>query len=280
MLLDINAYVGHWPFKQLQNNTCLKLLDRMNRFGVDVSVISNINGIFYKNTQSANEELYDEIRSDSRFRQRFIPFAVINPLYAGWRDDLETCAGKMGMKGVRFYPQYHDYGMSDPLLIEAVKLSRDLGLPVAFDIRMVDSRQRSWLDIPLFDYNAEIKKDIITKEWSLRNIVPIVEAVPDAGFIIVNLANSVALDEDDMDLFRKCNILFDTSGRALRGDDSLSEMLTGFGREKFAFGSHFPFLDYITGRLRIESMNDSEADAHTKELIRSGNALRFLGLSG
>ena len=49
MLLDINAYVGHWPFKQLQHNTCSNLLDRMNRFGVDVSVISNLNGIFYKN---------------------------------------------------------------------------------------------------------------------------------------------------------------------------------------------------------------------------------------
>lgn len=51
MLLDINAYVGHWPFKQLQYNTCSKLLDRMNKFGVAVSVISNLNGIFYKNTQ-------------------------------------------------------------------------------------------------------------------------------------------------------------------------------------------------------------------------------------
>ena len=61
----------------------------MNRFGVDMSVISNLNGIFYKNTQSANEELYNEVRSDKNFRDRFIPFAVINPIYAGWRDDLE-----------------------------------------------------------------------------------------------------------------------------------------------------------------------------------------------
>ena len=40
MLLDINAYVGHWPFKQLQFNTCEKLLERMNRFGVDISVVA------------------------------------------------------------------------------------------------------------------------------------------------------------------------------------------------------------------------------------------------
>ena len=91
MLIDINAYVGHWPFQQLQYNTCEALFERMNKFGVDVSVISNLNGIFYKNTQSANEELYNEIRSNrSVCRDRFIPFAVINPVYAGWREDLET----------------------------------------------------------------------------------------------------------------------------------------------------------------------------------------------
>lgn len=276
MLLDINAYVGHWPFKQLQYNTCSKLLERMNKFGVDISVISNINGIFYKNTQSANEELYDEIKSDRHYSDRFIPFAVINPIYAGWRDDLEICTTKMGMKGLRLYPQYHDYEMTDPSLIELVKLARDRGLPVAFDIRMVDSRQRSWMDIPVFDYNATVKTDIILKEWTLRNIIPILREVPDAKYIIVNLANSISLSEEEMELILKTDILFDTSGRTIRGDDSLSELLKRFGKNKFAFGTHSPFLDYLSARLRIESLSETEAAEEIKELIRSGNAKGFL----
>ncbi len=161
MVVDINTYVGHWPFKQLQYNTCSLLVDRMDCFGVDMSVVSNINGIFYKNTQSANEELRNELMSDKKFGTRLIPFAVINPIYAGWKDDLEVCISSMGMKGIRLYPQYHDYGMTDPALAELVRMARDRGLPVAFDMRMVDSRQRSWLDIPLFDYNSPVKKDII-----------------------------------------------------------------------------------------------------------------------
>lgn len=275
-MIDINAYVGHWPFKQLAHNTCGALLARMNRFGVDVSVISNINGIFYKNTQSANEELYREINSDERFKKRFIPFAVINPIYAGWRDDFETCVSKMGMKGLRLYPQYHDYEITDPSLTELVKLARDRGLPVAFDIRMVDSRQRSWMDIPVFDRSAEKKSDIIAKEWALRNVVPIVRAVPDAKYFILNLANSVSLSEGDMGLIKKANIVFDTSGRSLREDDRLSELLKRFGNDKFAFGTHSPILDYLTARLRIESLSDTEADAATKDLLRSGNAQRML----
>ena len=277
MLLDINAYVGHWPFKQLQYNTCSKLLERMNRFGVDVSVISNLNGVFYKNTQSANEELYDELKSNKLFNNRFIPFAVINPIYAGWRDDFEICIGRMGMKGVRLFPQYHDYEITDPSLIELVKMARDRRLPVTFDIRMVDSRQRSWMDIPKFNPATDFKVDVITKEWALKNIIPIVKEVPDARYIIVNLANSIDLNDEEMEIIKKADILFDTSGRAIRGDNTLSELLKKYGTDRFAYGSHSPILDYLSGRLRIESLSEAEADAVTKELLRSGNAKRILG---
>lgn len=279
MLIDINAYVGHWPFKQLQHNTCSKLLERMNKFGVDVSVVSNINGIFYKNTQSANEELYEELKSDRHFRERFIPFAVINPIYAGWRNDLNTCINKMGMQGLRIYPQYHDYEVTDPALAELAMVARDLGIPVSVDIRMVDSRQRSWLDIPLFDYNSEVKKDIIVKEWTLQDVMPIIRNVPDAKYIIVNLANSIRLDDEDMELIKRSDVVFDTSGRAIRGENDLSELLKRFGKDKFAFGTHSPFLDYLTGLLRIESMTGAEANEATRELLRSGNAKSILGLT-
>jgi uncharacterized protein len=279
VLLDINAYVGHWPFKQLKYNTCRTLLERMNRFGVDISVVSNINGIFYKNTQPANEELYEEIKSERHFKERFIPFAVINPIYAGWQNDFETCIDKLGMKGLRLYPQYHDYEITDPSLVELVKLARDRGLPVAFDIRMVDSRQRSWLDIPRYEGNSAERVDVITKEWALRNVVPIIKAVPDGKYFVVNLANSLKLNDAEMEIVRNANILFDTSGRAIRGEDTLGELVKRFGPEKFAFGTHSPILDYLTGRLRIESLSESEADHATKERLRHGNAKRMLGMS-
>ncbi|MCK7531308.1 MAG: hypothetical protein MZV63_09810 [Marinilabiliales bacterium] len=81
-----------------------------------------------------------------------------------------------------------------------------------------------------------------------------------------------------MNLLKQGCFLFDTSGRAIRAEDTLSELLVRFGKEKFAFGTHSPVLDYITGRLRIESMSPEEADGQTLELLRSGNAKRILGL--
>ena len=268
MLIDINAYVGHWPFQQLKYSTCETLLERMNKFGVDVSVISNLNGIFYKNTQSANEELHTVLKSNRRFSERFIPFAVINPIYAGWRDDLDVSIRKMGMKGVRIYPKYHDFEIVDPFCIELIKRVRDYGLPVAFNIRMVDSRQRSWMDI---DYVVGTPK----REWTLKNILPIIKEVPDAKYMILNYANAAVLNAEEIKLIKNADLLFDTSGRAIT---NMSDSLKTFGKDKFAFGTHSPILDYLTGQLRIESLRENEADENTKELIRSGNAKKMLAI--
>jgi len=261
MLIDINAYVGHWPFKQLKYNTCDALLQRMNQFGVDISVISNLNGIFYKNTQRANEELHHEIKSNRRFRNRFLTFAVINPIYAGWKDDLATCVEKFGMIGVRLYPKYHDYSLNDPQCIELVKAARDRGLPIALSLRMVDARQRSWIDIE--------------HEWELKDIIPLIREVPDARYIILNVANNTKLSDEELTDIRRTTIVLDTSGRALT---NLGEMLEKFGKEKFAFGSHTPILDYLTGLLRIEALREQEADDSTKDLMKSGNAREILGI--
>jgi len=261
MLIDINAHVGHWPFKRLQHNTCETLLKVMNRYGVNMSVVSNLNGVFYKDTQAANEELFDEIRSGKSFKNRFIPFAVLNPIYAGWQNDLEICSTRMGMKGICLYPLYHDYEITDPACVELVKRARDRGLIVTFTHRIVDARQRSWMDI--------------SQEWSMKDIMPIIKEVPDAKYFVVNAANSMVVNDEDTDLLRRTNILIDTSGRNLT---NLGEMIIRLGKDKFAMGTHSPVLDYLGGILRIESLRENEADEMTKQLLRSGNAERVLGL--
>jgi predicted TIM-barrel fold metal-dependent hydrolase len=261
MLIDSNAYIGNWPFKQLKYNNCAGLVERMDKFGVSAAVVSNLNGIFYKNTQRANEELHQQIQSSRKFHKRFIPFAVINPIYNGWKDDFEISVSKLGMKGIRLHPAYHGYNLSNPACIELVKMARDRGLPTALSLRMVDSRPSSWMDI----------KD----EWRLKDIIPIIKAVPDAKFMILNVANSTALNEEETQLLKNTDAIIDTSGRNIM---DLGGLISTYGKEKFAFGSHSPILDYFTGLLRIESLRAEEADEATKELIRSGNLQRMLGL--
>ena len=261
MWIDINAQIGHWPFRYRKYNTAAALLERMNRFGVDLAILSNLSGIFYKNTQSANRELYEEVKSQKIFADRFILFAVINPIYGGWKDDLQTCVNHYGIRGIKLYPQYHGYDLHHEQCVELVKMARDRDLVVAFSSRVVDKRPSSWLDIET--------------EWRLEDLLPIIKAVPDAKYFFLNAAQPLLLEEEDMALIRSTNLIFDTSGRRM---NRLPQFLVDFGTDKFAFGTHSPILDYCTGILRIESLRPSEASEDIKEKIRSGNIIEMLGL--
>jgi predicted TIM-barrel fold metal-dependent hydrolase len=260
MYIDINTSVGHWPFEKVRYNTCEKLMQRMDEFGVDRSVVSSLHGIFYKNTQIANEELMEEIKTNKKFSSRFIPFAVLNPVYANWQADLKTCV-KMGMKGIKLYPQYHDYDITEPPVLDLVKMARDNGLIIALTIKMVDSRQRSWIDIP--------------EEWPLKKFLPLIQAVPDAKYMLLNISTGFLTDQSDINILKQKNILIDTSGRSLV---KMKPLIDTYGIDHFAFGTHSPIFDYLTSMLRIETLRDNEVTANEKELLRSGNAKKFLNL--
>lgn len=258
MWIDINNHVGQWPYKKLIYDDCKTLTERMDRFGIDVSIITSLNGIHYKNTQSANRDVFRDWNSSGIFKERLIPYGVINPTYAGWQYDLRQCLEEFDMKGIAVYPKYHDYTIQDERLIELTEMMEEYGLPVALTLRMVDHRERSWMDID--------------REWALIDVMPLIRAVPHAKFLIWNVANSTRLDEKDLNLVRKGDIMMDTSGRAT---NHLGTLIQEFGVDKFAYGSHAPILDYATGRLRIEFL---DADEQVKNQLRYANAQAMLSI--
>lgn len=269
MLIDIHAYIGHWPFRQLRGNTCGELVKRMDDFGVDLAVVSNINGIFYKNTQPANEELYEAIQSSPEFKKRLIPFAVINPTYPGWEDDLDICQSEFGMKGVRIYPLYHDYSIDDPQCAAFVEKLRDRDMPVAISLRMIDLRQHSWHDVG--------------DELDLNDIAGLVRKVPDAKYMVLDTRireGMNATTPESERILRQANILFDStrgSGVPVVGPNGagLEQIIGSFGADKVAFGTETPFIDYYSPFIRIDAYR---CDEKTRDLIRFGNAKRMLGM--
>lgn len=268
MLIDINSYIGHWPFRPLRGNTLEDLLQRMDEFGVDKSIVANINGIFYKDAQRANEELDKMVKSKTIFQDRFIPFATINPVLPWWEESLNTCH-QNGMKGIRIYPIYHEYDILDPRCIELVKAARDLKMPVSIPLRMIDLRQRSWLDV-----NSVL---------DLNHIASLVKQVPDAQYMVLDMrvGSGRTTTAESLDILKTADILFDTvraSGVPTTGynGESLKGMMETYGPEKIAFGTETPFTDYCTPFIRVAVFN--EADAGVKEKIYSGNVRRMLRL--
>ena len=127
MIIDVNAWVGHWPFRRLRHNTVQGLLRLMDRNGIDRAVVASIHGVFYRDAHSANEELAGQVL---RRRDRLIPFATLNPTCAGWKEDLRRCVEDLELCGIRLVPQYHGYDPESDAALELLDaLSDEFGIP-------------------------------------------------------------------------------------------------------------------------------------------------------
>lgn len=270
MLIDINSYIGDWPFRPLRGNTLDAMLDRMNEFGVDKAFVSSINGIHYVDFQLANEELDAALNSNDVFKDRFIPFATINPILPWWKDALDICYKKFSMKGIRIYPIYHKYKITEAACIELVKEARDRDMPISIPLRMSDLREASWLDAQ--------------EALTYNDVASLIGLVPDAKYIILDARLTDTQEkttDQSVKILRDADVLFDTSrgaGVPCKGPngESLSYLLNTFGAQKLAFGTETPFIDYCSPFIRIAAYE--EADEKTKQMIWSENARHMLGI--
>lgn len=256
MIIDIHAYLGHFAFRRLRHNTATSLLALMDARSIDKAVVSSASAITYRNAQSGNEELAEEVRSH---RDRLIPCAVINPSYAGWRDDLKTCHEELGMIGLRLYPRWHNYRLPDPPSLELIDAATERGMSVSLPIRVEDPRQRSWLvDVP---------------DIPLEEIAALVKSRPKARFVLLNglQYSSSPLGRKDGGLPE--NYVVEISRMDSVLVDEIGTLIANLGADRVVFGTGMPFNQPESSLLKLEVLEASKAD---KEMIAWRNAERWL----
>lgn len=257
-MIDINAYLGHFAFRRLRHNTAPELIRLMDAKGIKYAAVSSAGAITYRNPQGGNEELAAEVE---RHRSRLIPFAVLNPTYAGWRDDLKICHESFGMKGLRLYPHWHNYKLTDRECIALVNAAAERNMLVTIPMRVEDPRQRSWLvDIP----------DLTPGE-----VEPLIRACPRAKFVIVN-GNGFGrgpLGRKDSGL--PANYWIDVGRMSAVIGNELGQLVASLGAGRILLGTGMPFHYPDPALLKIEVLDISAED---KEKIRSRNAAALLGL--
>jgi predicted TIM-barrel fold metal-dependent hydrolase len=256
MMVDVNAYLGHFAFRRLRHNTASALLKLMDEKRIDQAWVSSASAITYRNAQSGNEELAEEVRAHG---DRLIPFAVINPAYAGWKEDLKTCHEKMGMRGIRIYPRWHNYTLSSKPCLELVNLAAERGLLVSIPQRVEDPRERSWL--------------INVPDLPLPEIAALIKACPQAKFVLLNGLgfHSSPLGRADSGL--PANYVMEISRLTALLDNQIGQLITNLGADRLVFGTGTPFSYPDAGLLKLEVLTASKED---KDKIGSGNALKWL----
>jgi len=256
MIIDSNAYLGSFAFRQLRHNTASQLLKLMDAKGIDKAMVSNPMAITYKNTQPANEELAAAVRGHT---DRLIPQAVINPFYAGWEDDLKICCDDFGIRGLRLYPKWHNYALADECCLDLVGRATERGMPISIPIRVEDYRQRSWLvDVP---------------DVPLGEIVELVKARPDARFILVNGAGYTrgALGKPDGGL--PANYWIEISRLSAVLANEIGQLVSNLGADRVVFGSGMPFKYPDPALVKMEVL---DLPAEAKKKIYGTNAALLL----
>jgi len=258
MILDVNAYLGHFAFRRLRYNTAASLLSLMDSKRIDKAVVSSAGAITYRNAQAGNEEVAEEVRGHS---DRLIPFAVINPFYAGWKDDLKICHEEFGVAGLRLYPKWHNYQLSSPYCQELVDAATERGMVISIPIRVEDNRQRSWL--------------LNVRDVPLEEIVELVKAHPRARFILLNGIGYTRCPLGRKDNGLPSNYAIELSRLSAVLANELGQLITNLGAERVMFGTGMTFNYPDPALVKLEVLDASELD---KEKIRSQNAMTWLRL--
>jgi uncharacterized protein len=258
MILDVNAYLGHFAFRRLRHNTADSLLALMDSKKIDRAVVSSASAITYRNAHSGNEEVDAEVKGH---RDRLIPFAVVNPSYAGWEDDLKACHERFGMSGLRLYPGWHNYKLSDGCCLELVHAAGARGMTISIPIRVEDYRQRSWLvDVP---------------DVALADVASLVKGCPSARFLLLNgigIVNS-PLGRKAVGVGLPENYRIEISRMTALLGNEIGTLISALGPNRLVFGTGMPFNVPDVALLKMDVLEASKED---KEKILWRNAAEWL----
>ena len=165
------------------------------------------------------------------------------------------------MAGLRLYPKWHNYSLSDRCCLDLVSAATERGLVVSIPLRVEDKRQRSWLvDVP---------------DVPLEEIVALVEACPKARFILLNGLGYVKSPLGRKESGLPSNYAIELSRLSAVLDNEIGQLITNLGAERMMFGSGMPFNYPDPALLKLEVLKASSDD---KQKTYWQNAAKWLRL--
>jgi predicted TIM-barrel fold metal-dependent hydrolase len=143
LIIDVNCFVGHWPFRRIPYRTVDDIRQLMARTNTQGALVTPLAGLFYKDCLSAVREMLNELEAGSH--PNVWPVAVLNPAFPGWQDDLAIVVDEWGCVALRLFPGYHGYRLTDPQAADLLETVQDRELPLMISVRVEDERLHHWL---------------------------------------------------------------------------------------------------------------------------------------
>lgn len=250
MRIDVNAFVGAYPFRRIPGTSPEALLRAMDRVKVDQAWVTHLPGIFWRDPAAGNPWLHEATAK----QDRLLPVPAVHPGLDGWEGVLREAKGA-GAPALRCDPTY--YGL-DPTGAEMLALARACGstsVPLMLAVRLEDGRQRH-----PNDRAAELPP------WAVRTLVRsdprlrLVVTHADRGFVEEVHFGSTPEESS--------RIWWDICWIWGPPEDHLETLLRTIGVDRFVFGTGQPLRLPETSVAKLDLL-DLSAEQRTS--IESGN---------
>jgi hypothetical protein len=258
MIVDINAFVGSYPFRQLKGGWPLSLKQDMERVGIAEAWVGNLHAISLPDPASGNTVLYDIARRDACFR----PVPAVHPGRAGWRSVLEE-AVRAEAPCVRADPSRYGLDPAGSEMKELAAACGEHGVPLLLSVRLEDIRQRHPTDLA-----PELEPAALRALVRSDSQVKLLVTHADKDFIQQVHFGSTP-DE-------AARILWDICWIWGPPEDHLELLLATVGVERFAFGTGMPLRLPEASIAKLDLLDLSPED---RRRLEHGNAQAFTARS-
>ena len=132
--MDCNCFAGSWPFHRVRRGTLTDIRARHREYEIEGGYLSSTDAIFFNDPYEADRALDAKLAGDYRH------VMTVNPLLPGAWEDIRRGAKEFFAAGVRIFPGFHGYKLTDPVVQELYTLLEELGIALFVTLRMEDDR--------------------------------------------------------------------------------------------------------------------------------------------
>jgi predicted TIM-barrel fold metal-dependent hydrolase len=233
VIVDTNVNLSRWPFRRLAGDETPDLVARLRKRNVAQAWAGSLDGILHKDIGGVNARLAADCRTYGN--DFLVPFGSINPKLPGWQEDVRRCAEDFKMPGIRLHPNYHGYGLKDPVFADLLHLAAARGLIVQLVAVMEDIRtQHPLMRVPPVDLTLlpQLVKSVPSVRLALLNWWPSLKGrrlqpLADAGTVCFDIA-------------------------MWEGVEGIARLVEELPAERILFGSHFPLFHFEAAALKIQ----------------------------
>lgn len=220
----------------------------MDRAGVCFSVIQPI-ATKPSQTPSVNNWA-TEVQDD-----RILAFGTLHPRFEQWESEAERIKA-LGLRGVKFHPDYQDFWVDDESMIPIYKKLSELDLVILL---------HAGIDIGLPP----------PCHCPPERLARVVEAVPEARIVAAHMGGFRCWDDVERHLVG-LNLFFDTSYTlGHMSDEQFCRILHNHGTDRCLFGTDSPWADQ---QAEIQKLTALDLSPAIRQAIMAENAKRLLRL--